>query len=135
MTSSIPSVDQFMTKSPLTVGRTQPMAVAHKFMREHRVRHLPVLEGGRVEGIVSDGDLHLIETLDGVDPERVSVEEAMTSDPYCVTADTSIEQVVRKMAEHKYGCAVVVENSKVVGIFTTVDACRAFAQFLQTTSD
>ena len=101
-------------------------------MREHKIRHLPVLHGGRIVGVVSDGDLHLIETLSDVDPEKVTVEEAMTADPYCVTPDVPIDTVVQAMAENKYGCTIVEQNRKVVGIFTTVDACIAFANLLHT---
>lgn len=108
------------------------MVEAHRLMREHRIRHLPVLHGGAIVGIVSDGDLHLIETLNDVDPEKVTVEEAMTADPYCVTPDTPLDVVVQTMAENKYGCAIIEQNRKVVGIFTTVDACNAFAQMLHT---
>lgn len=123
-------VADYMTPLPLTVGADQPMSVAHRFMREHRCRHLPVLQGGHIVGVVSDGDLHLIETLQGVDPEQVRVEEAMTPEPYCVASDTPLADVVRAMAEHKYGCSVVVQGGKVSGILTTVDVCRAFADFL-----
>jgi acetoin utilization protein AcuB len=115
---------------PLTVGTQQAMSVAHRFMREHRCRHLPVLSAGKIVGVVSDGDLHLIETLAGVDPEEVTVEEAMTPEPYCVGPETPLHEAVAQMAEHKYGCSIVVEAGKVIGILTTVDVCRAFADFL-----
>jgi acetoin utilization protein AcuB len=129
----IPRVAKYMTWSPLTIGADRPMALAHKFMRSHRLRHLPVLRGGRIVGIVSDGDLHLIETLQDVDPNRVTVEEAMTQEPYCVSPDEPLDSVVAGMAEHKYGCVVIVQDGKAVGIFTTVDACRAFADLLRET--
>ena len=54
----------------------------------------------------------------------------MTQTPYTVAPETPLDEVVLKMAEHKYGCAVIAQNEKVVGIFTTVDACRAFAEML-----
>jgi acetoin utilization protein AcuB len=130
MSSDSILVSNYMTNLPVTVGTDQPMSVAHSFMREHRCRHLPVLKGGKVVGVVSDGDLHLIETLSGVDPKEVTVEEAMTSDPYCVDPHTPLAGVVARMAAHKYGCAIVVEQAHVVGILTTVDVCRAFADFL-----
>lgn len=130
MSKPIPPVHKYMTVCPHTIGRSQPMTQAHKMMRSHKIRHLPVLEGGRLVGIVSDGDLHLIETLKDVDPEKVLVEDAMTQEPYFVEPETPLDQVVGTMAEHKYGCAIVMQNSKVVGIFTTVDACRAFAEML-----
>ncbi len=126
----IPAVRKYMTTTPHTIGAEQAMSQAHKMMRSSRIRHLPVLHAGKLVGIVSDGDLHLIETLKDVDPEQVTVEDAMTQAPYTVGPDTPLDDVVKTMAEHKYGSAVVVDNDKVVGIFTTVDACRAFAELL-----
>ncbi len=130
MTKAIPTIQKYMTTGPHSIGQDQPMAEAHRMMREHRFRHLPVLVAGKIVGLLSDRDLHLIETLRDVDPKKVTVEEAMTADPYTVSPDTPLDEVVSTMAEHKYGCAVVAQNHKLVGIFTTVDACRAFAELL-----
>ena len=130
MTKPIPTIQKYMTTQPHSIGQEQKMAMAHKMMREHRFRHLPVLTGGKLVGLLSDRDLNLIETLRDVDPEQVRVEDAMTGDPYTVAPDSPLDEVVSAMAEHKYGCAVVMQNDKLVGIFTTVDACRAFAELL-----
>jgi acetoin utilization protein AcuB len=116
-----------MTPSPHTIGDEQPLASAHRIMREHRIRHLPVLQGGKLVGIVSERDLHLVETFRDVDPETVAVSEAMTADAYVVRPETTLRSVATEMAERKYGCAVVMTDRKVVGVFTTVDALRALA--------
>jgi len=108
------------------------MTVAHRMMREHHIRHLPVLRGAKIVGLVSDRDLNMVETLQDVDPRKVLVSEAMTQDPYLVSPDAALDEVVLSMAEKKYGSAVVIQHEKVVGIFTTVDACRAFADLLHT---
>jgi acetoin utilization protein AcuB len=130
MTKAIPTIQKFMTYSPHTIGADQTMVHAHRLMREHKIRHLPVLRGGHIVGVLSDGDLNLIETLKDVNPETVLVEDAMTEAPYTVAPETPLDEVVSAMAEHKYGSTVVLQNDKVVGIFTTVDACRAFAELL-----
>lgn len=130
MSKPIPTVQKFMTVQPHSIGREQTMATAHRMMREHKFRHLPVLTGGELVGVLSDRDLNLIETLRDVDPEKVRVEDAMTSGPYTVSPETPLDEVVATMAEHKYGCAVVMQNRHLVGIFTTVDACRALAELL-----
>jgi acetoin utilization protein AcuB len=132
MSKPIPTVQKYMTTSPHTVGEDQPMAIAHRMMREHHVRHLPVLRGAKIVGLVSDRDLNFVEALKDVDPRRVLVSEAMTTDPYVVSPDALLDEVVSEMAEHKYGSAVVVQHDKVVGIFTTIDVCTAFADLLHT---
>jgi acetoin utilization protein AcuB len=132
MSKAIPTIQKFMTTSPHSIGREQTLARAHAVMREHTIRHLPVLEGGALIGLLSVRDAHLIETLKDVDANTVTVEEAMTSVVYAVHPDAPLDEVATAMAEHKYGCAVVMQNEHVVGIFTTVDACRALAELLRT---
>jgi acetoin utilization protein AcuB len=132
MSKPIPTIQKFMTTSPHTIGEDQPMALAHRMMREHHVRHLPVLRGAKIVGVVSDRDLNVLETLKDVDPRNVLVSEAMSQDPYLLSPDAGLDEVVATMANNKYGSAVVTQHDKVVGIFTTVDACRAFSELLQT---
>ena len=108
------------------------MSQAHELMRAHRIRHLPVLDGGKLVGIVSDRDLHLIETLPDSDPDEVTVDEAMTEDVYAVGLDDPVDAVAERMAARKYGCAIVVGPRGVVeGIFTTVDGMQVLADLLR----
>ena len=132
MSKPIPTVQKYMTTSPHTIGEDQPMALAHRMMREHHIRHLPVLRGSKVVGLVSDRDLNMVETLKDVDPHKVLVSEAMTQAPYLVSPDAALDEVVSTMAQGKLGSAVVTQHDKVVGIFTTVDSCRAFLDLLNT---
>jgi acetoin utilization protein AcuB len=132
MTKSIPHIKKYMTADVQTIGDEQPMSVAHRMMRENRIRHLPVLHRSKLVGVVTDRDLRMVETLSDVDPVKVTVSEAMTSNVYTVDPDIGLDEVVSAMALHKYGSAVVVDHGHVVGIFTTVDACRALADLLQT---
>lgn len=132
MSKPIPPIQKYMTTAPHSIGSDQSLAQAHAFLRQHQVRHLPVLRGGVLVGLLTDRDLSLIETLADVDPKRLTVDEAMTSDVYAVAPDAPLDEVAATMSEKKYGCAVVMQNNKVVGIFTTVDACRALAELLHT---
>jgi acetoin utilization protein AcuB len=121
-----------MTPQPWTIRKDAKMSQAHERMRAHRIRHLPVLEGGKLVGVVSDRDLHLIETLPGCDPDEVTVDQAMSEDVYVVSSDAPVDAVVEKMADHKYGSAIVVNRRGVVeGIFTTVDALQVLADVLR----
>lgn len=132
MTKAIPTISKYMTTAPHSIGPDQMLSVAHKMMREHKFRHLPVLDGGRLVGMLTDRDLHLVESLKDVDPEKVAVEDAMSQDPFAVSPDSPLDEVVAEMAEKKYGSAVVVQNNKVVGVFTTTDVCVALAELLNT---
>lgn len=125
------SIRAHMTPTPHTIGRDQTLAFAHALMRTHQIRHLPVLTGGKLVGIVSDRDLRFIESLKDVDPQRVLVEEAMTQEPYTVASTAPLGEVVRTMAENRYGAALVVDEGHVIGIFTAVDALRVLADVLQ----
>src|SRR5262249_39810256 len=126
----IPKIQAYMTPAPHSIGPTQTLALAHKLMREHQCRHLPVLDGGRRVAILPDRDLRLVETLRDVDPSEVTVEDAMSQNPYAVSPSAPLDEVAAEMAEHKYGSAIVMHNEKVVGVFTTVDACRTLSELL-----
>lgn len=120
-------VDQHMTVSPFVIGVADTLADARRLMRERGIRHLPVLDGGRLVGVLSQRDLHLVESLAGVDPATDTVREAMSGDPYAVPVGAPLEEVAATMAERRLGSAIVVDRGAVVGVFTTVDALRALA--------
>jgi acetoin utilization protein AcuB len=121
-----------MTTSPHTIGSEQTIATASKMMREHQIRHLPVLHGGNLVGLISQRDIALIETLKDVDATTVAVADAMTQMPYTTAPDTPVDRVAAEMAEHKYGAVVVMQNGHAVGIFTSVDACSVLAEVFAT---
>jgi acetoin utilization protein AcuB len=124
------TVRAFMTPGPHTVGADQPLTVAHEIMRSFKIRHLPVLRGGDLVGLVSERDLSLVELMPGVNPAVVTVEEAMSPAPYCISPETSLEWVATEMCERRFDAAVVMAHRHVVGVFTTVDALRALRELL-----
>ncbi len=121
------TVHEYMSVAPVVVASDRTLAEAHRLMRERSIRHLPVVDHGRLVGIVSQRDLYLLETLRGIDPGTDVVAEAMSREPYAVPPDAPIEEVAAAMASSKFGCAVVVDRGAVIGLFTTVDALRALA--------
>ena len=127
-TMSTPTVRDFMTATPATVAPSATMAEAAQLMNTRHIRHLPVVDaGGQVVGLLSERDVALLEGLEGLDPAAMVVAVAMAKRPYTAAPETSLADVATAMAEHKYGSCIVVEGGKVVGVFTTVDACRALA--------
>jgi acetoin utilization protein AcuB len=127
----MPPVSRYMTPSPRTIPKTASLAEAHRLMLEHHVRHLPVIDGGALCGIVSDRELRVLESAGRIDPDTTTVAETMTERPFVVTGDTALDEVVEIMGEHKYGSVVIEGHEGVEGIFTAVDACRVLAELLR----
>jgi acetoin utilization protein AcuB len=73
----------------------------------------------------------LIESLPDVNPDEVPVEDAMVQDVFTVSPDTPVAEAVETMIERKLGSAVVSENDRVVGVFTTIDALTALHRLLE----
>jgi acetoin utilization protein AcuB len=115
------------------VGPYEPLPKAHEIMREHGIRHLPVVAAGALVGILSDRDLNLVQDLAHARPEEITVEDAMTSDPYAVSPDTPLNQVARIMVQRKIGSAVIIEQGGVAGVFTLTDALQALVDALEGT--
>lgn len=124
------TVGSKMTRSPLTIEASAPLSSAHALMRARRIRHLPVTEGGRLRGVVSLRDLHLIETLPGVKQGEVRVSEAMTTDPYAVSRAAPLAKVAATMAARKLGCAIVMDGDAIAGVFTNTDGMKLLATLL-----
>jgi acetoin utilization protein AcuB len=126
-----PVVREYMTAAPHTIARNRSLSAAHHMMRDHQVRHLPVLEHGHIVGEVSQRDLLLIESLPGVNPTEVLVEDAMVEDVFTVPPDAPIARAIEGMIDKKVGSAIVTEGDQVVGVFTTIDALRALRELLE----
>ena len=125
-----PKVEKYMSPSPKTIGFDRPLSQAMSVMSEFRIRHLPVLKDGKLIGILSDRDVKLVASFEDIDPDKILVEEACTFDPYTVTPSAELSDVLNIMAKKKYGCVVVVDDGKLVGILTEVDIYNAFSKEL-----
>jgi acetoin utilization protein AcuB len=133
------TIAELMTPCPVWIRRDQSLADAHRLMRSHGIRHLPVRGEDRVVGVVSQGDLRLLESIGEVDTEKVPVEEAMVEHPYMVWTDTPIANVLEQMIAQRIGSALVVDatslgRGRVAGIFTAVDAMKALEELTRTSS-
>ncbi|MEM9860763.1 MAG: CBS domain-containing protein [Myxococcota bacterium] len=124
------TVSEYMTPLPHTIGAGQPLSMAQRRMAALGVRHLPVLQGGELVGVLSSRDVTFLHERGRVDVERVVVEDAMSPAPYTVSPNDAFADVVRSMAKRKVGSAVVESSGQVVGIVTTTDAMLALANHL-----
>ncbi len=132
MPKSEPMIQKFMTTVPQWIHAGETLQKAEDMMKKLGIRHLPVMDKDKVVGILSDRDIKLAQGIAGVDPTVVPVIDVCPENPYTVDPETPLHEVARVMASKHYGSAIVVQNGKLVGIFTTVDACRAIVEIIET---
>ncbi|MER3556646.1 MAG: acetoin dehydrogenase [Thermus sp.] len=121
-------VKEVMKSPVLTIGPEATLEEAYAFLLQKGIRHLPVVEEGRLVGILTDRDIRLATSAlnpKGPCPGSTPVREAMTKE--VVTADPldPVEEAARVMRVRKIGCLPVVEDEVVVGIVTGIDLLDA----------
>ena len=129
----MPQVIAMMTPFPHSIDLDATLAEARLMMDGHGFRHLPVTSHGRLCGVLSDRDLRVAA---GPGPERdvnapLRVRDVYHDEVYAVEADTPLDLVASEMAERHIGSAMVLRGGKLVGVFTSTDACRALARVLR----
>lgn len=132
-------IREWMTPSPITVGPTTPVTGLPQMMSLRRLRHLPVVEGERLVGIITDRDLRTVLPSPATSfsageihflLDRLTVDQVMTRRVLTVAPEEPLAEAVRQMLEHKIGALPVVEHGRLVGIITEIDVLRAFASVL-----
>lgn len=130
-------VRDWMTRDVITISPDTSLAQAHELMQEKGIRRLPVVDEGRIVGIVTLGDVR------GAEPSRASslsiwemnyllaklkIFEIMTQRPITILESASIGEAAQIMLEHKFsGLPVVDESGRLVGIITESDIFRLVA--------
>jgi acetoin utilization protein AcuB len=114
-----------MTRDVVTVPSAATVADALDTLNLHTIRHLPVLDDGRVVGILSDRDLRRAMTGR---PDETTVADVLTADPVTVGPDDRVETAARLLVEHDVGCVPVVAGGRLVGIVTASDLLRAYVE-------
>ncbi|HSC71865.1 MAG TPA: CBS domain-containing protein, partial [Candidatus Methylomirabilis sp.] len=127
-------VRERMKRDPVTVQKDDSFRYALKLIRKEGIRHLPVLDGKRLVGIVTDRDLRQsapspATTLEVHELnyllERLKIEAIMTRKVITVAPDSSLLDAAKLLLAHKIGCVPVVEHEELVGIITEGDLLRA----------
>lgn len=124
-------IAKYMVASPYCVEPTMNLKSAEVLMRSRKIRHLPVIKNDRLLGIVSERELKAARCLPQGDSLKIG--DIMTTDVFVSSVNSSLADVARKMAEHKFGSTLIVNNkNEVIGIFTTTDALRILGDFMDT---
>ena len=126
-----PTIQMYMALVVQTVEAGETLKTAEEMMTRKAIRHLPVMQKGQVIGIVSDRDVKLAGSIMGSEADKLPVIDVCNQNPYKVRVDAPVGEVAAKMAEKHYGSVLVMDGEKLVGIFTTVDACRVLADLIK----
>lgn len=137
-------VRDWMTTGVITINPEQPVAAARELMWNHRIRHLPVIDRGRLVGIVSDRnvrgpDVAAAVALSSAQREVLAgayrpVRTVMTTGVQTVWPRDTIVYAASLMAEWRIGALPVLEGGELAGMISTIDCLRALVA-LQTASE
>ena len=122
-------VEEFTTPNPVTASEEATLDELNRLMKKHDVRHIPIVRGARVVGIISDRDCRVASGLSQNEKRLVRAADIMATDPVTVSAGESLDEVAFEMSENKIGSVIVNdENDKFLGIFTITDALNALIE-------
>ncbi len=129
-------VQEIMTRNPHTLEADDVLDLADDLMTMARIRHIPILSGGKLVGIVSQRDLFfsaLVKIL-GLRPREqkdlmktIRARELMSHPVITISPGASVKEAARLMGENKIGCLPVVKGKQFVGIVTETDILRYVA--------
>ena len=123
-------VRDIMTTEVVTLKVDEELSLASDIMTLARIRHLPIVDGNRLVGIISQRDLFKASLASVIDYDyqvarthlkTVTLEEIMIKDIITITPDTKIHESGRIMLEKKIGCLPVIEDGALVGMVTESD--------------
>lgn len=126
-------VRDWMISNLFTVTPQTALPEVYRLMREHSIRRLPVVNNGKLVGIVTLGDIREarpsdVTTLSVYELnyllDQVTVKDFMTNDPITIAPQATIQEAARLMLENKIGGLPVVQDGELIGIITETDFCR-----------
>ena len=118
-------VRELMTTEPITVETKATLGEVATLMKQQDCGSIPVVEGRRLVGIVTDRDIVVRGVAVGKDPKTQRVSEVMSADPVTVGPDDDVTDAEKKMADRQIRRLPVVEGGKLVGIIVTAQIARA----------
>lgn len=131
--SAASTVRDIMAQNPATLDRNETLDLAEAIMNLGRIRHMPVVDDGKLVGIVSQRDLFrsaLITALGfgrkvtGTLIKTIKIKEVMTEKVITIFPDANIKDAARQMMDKKIGCLPVVDGDRLIGLVTETDMLR-----------
>lgn len=128
-----------MTKNPITIAANAPITDAVALMKEKNLRRVPVVDGERIVGVLTQGDIQTVSPTKATSLSifeinyllsKLTVKDAMTKTPITIESDSLLEEAAVIMRQKRIGTLPVTEKGKLVGIITESDIFDAFIDLL-----
>ena len=121
-------VKNWMIKKVVTISKNGQIMEALNLMKKYSIRHLPVVEGKILKGLITENDLRqvMIPSL----MEEMRLDQVMIKNPVTIGPEESLEEAARLIYRYKIGGLPVVDKGRLVGILTTPDILTAFIQLM-----
>jgi CBS domain-containing protein len=122
-----------MAQNPATLDRNETLDLAESIMNLGRIRHMPVVDGGKLVGVVSQRDLFRSALVTALGFGRkvtsslvktIRIKEVMTEKVITISPGSSIKDAARLMMDKKIGCLPVVDGDRLIGMVTETDMLR-----------
>jgi acetoin utilization protein AcuB len=128
-----------MKKDLITITKDERMTTAKKILKEKNIRHLPVVDGKKLVGLVSNMDIRKAEASPATSLEirelhylldKLTVGEIMTRNVITISPDISVEEATTLLHDNKIGCLPVVEDGNLVGMLTENDVMEILIEVM-----
>ncbi len=121
-------VKNWIRKNPVVVNRSTLLQDAVRLMKEHDIRHLPVVDDGELVGFVTESDLRQFSFPSMV--EDIPVHQIMVTNPITIDAEASVEEAARIIHDNKIGGLPVLLDGELAGVITASDLLAAFIEVM-----
>lgn len=130
-------ISSIMTKEVVTLSLEDSLYAAEKRMKVNQIRHMPVVQGEKLLGLISLSDLQRVSFIDAYGREgtedtpvynMLGIKDLMIKNPLTATPKTTILEVSKLLASKEFHSLPVVEENKLVGIITTTDLLHYFIE-------
>ena len=119
------SVRELMTSDPATVEAGQPVVEAARIMRDQDTGIVPIMEGDRLAGTVTDRDITIRVVAEGLDPQSTAIGEIASRELVTIDPQQDLDEALRLMAQHQVRrLPVVEEDGRLVGMLAQADVAR-----------